>query len=29
MEPAAAMDYMRAGRAGLDPYDIEPVPASA
>jgi catechol-2,3-dioxygenase len=29
MEPAAAMDFMRAGRAGLDPYDIEPASASA
>jgi catechol-2,3-dioxygenase len=29
MDPAAAMDFMRAGRAGLDPYDIEPAPTSA
>ena len=29
MEPEAAMDFMRAGQAGLAPYDIEPAPASA
>jgi catechol 2,3-dioxygenase len=29
MEPAAAMDFMRAGRAGLDAYDIEPASVSA